>query len=356
MITRPLVFRDEHLPGELRHREPQIRQIIQELNRMTAEALDQDVLISGPSGVGKTVLGRHTLDEYAAEHGLPWTRIRTLGMTSGDVLREVIDQHPSDVTVAANTPNDELPDILREVVDEHYVVMLDEGDGLPETGAVRELVDVPNVGVLVVCHDAMDWLSRADPRVRDHFQGGQVELSRYSVDELADILEDRARAGLYPDAVSRAQLESIADGVAGVARNGIQTLRAAAELAADRGHDTIYDDDVADGYERARRHIRAANLNSLPLHHLVLYEIIRTGGRVQASELHERYETIADDIYAGRPKVPISRRDRRNKLAKLREYDLVVREQVNHRWFYSAVDEGLAPPVEFSLTGSTSVS
>lgn len=349
MITRPLVFRDEHLPGELRHREPQIRQIIQTLNRMTGEALDQDVLISGPSGVGKTVLGRHTLDEYASEHGLPWTRIRTLGMTSGDVLRETIDQHPSDVTVAANTPNDELPDILREIVDEHYVVMLDEGDGLPETGVVRELVAVPNIGVLVVCHDAMDWLSRADRRVRERFQGGQVELSRYTVDELADILEDRARIGLRPDAVSRDQLETIADGVAGVARNGIQSLRAAAEIAAEREHDAVRDADIEAAYQRARRRIRESNLGSLPFHHLVLYEIVRAAGEITARKLYEWYERVADDVYAGRPHTPIGRRDRRNKLDKLREYDLLAREQLDHRYLYSAVDQDLPAPLDVDV-------
>lgn len=316
---------------------------------MTSEALDQDVLISGPSGVGKTVLGRHTLDEYAAEHNLPWTRIRTLGMTSGDVLRETIDQHPSDVTVAANTPNDELPDILREIVDGHYVVMLDEGDGLPETGAVRELVDVPNVGILVVCHDAMDWLSRADPRVRNQFQGGQVELSRYTVDELADILEDRARIGLRPDAVSREQLETIADGVAGVARNGIQSLRAAAEIAAEREHDTIRDDDIEAAYERARRRIRESNLGSLPFHHLVLYEIVRIAGEIRARDLYEWYERVADDVYTGRPYTPIGRRDRRNKLDKLREYDLLERQQVDHHWIYSAIDQNLQGPIELNI-------
>jgi len=43
------------------------------------------------------------------------------------------------------------------------------------------------------------------------------------------------------NAISRQQLRSIANGVAGVARFGIRSLRAAAEIADERGHSEILD-------------------------------------------------------------------------------------------------------------------
>jgi len=108
-----------------------------------------------------------------------------------------------------------------------------------------------------------------------------------------------------------------------VARTGIQALLAAAELAEGRGHDQLQDIDIKDAYERARRRIRESNLRSLTLHHHVLYELIRREGELSAGDLHDQYERVADDVYRGTDRLPVGKRSRRNKLDKLREYDLV---------------------------------
>jgi len=147
--------------------------------------------------------------------------------------------------------------------------------------------------------------------------------------------------------VSRAQLEAIADDVAGVAREGVQTLRAAAQIAVEREHSSICDGDVTQAYDRARSRIREANLSSLPFHHRVLYELIREANEITGQQLHARYEEIEEQVYADKQRTPISRRDRRNKLDKLRAYDLVERERLDHRWLYA--------PVDSTLTSSTDI-
>ncbi|EMA69157.1 ATPase AAA [Halorubrum aidingense JCM 13560] len=337
MNVRQQVFDDEAFPPDLRHRESQIQQVIRLLHR--AREKRQGVLITGPSGVGKTVLGRMVLTQYAREHGLGWTWIQTLGLTTGDVFRKAI--RGAGDTVADNAPNAELPRRLRNAIDGRHVLLLDEGDDLAGTGTVGKLASVPGVEVIIIVHNPDDWLARAESSVRQRLHGGRVSLSRYGVDELADILADRARVGLGDDVVSRRQLETIADDVAGVARDGIQTLRAAAELADERDHSRIRDGDVDDAYERARSRIREANLSSLPFHHLVLYELIREAGELTGRQLHARYEEVEEHVYANRQWMPIGRRDRRNKLDKLLEYDLIERYQVDHRWVYSAVTPSL---------------
>jgi len=51
-----------------------------------------------------------------------------------------------------------------------------------------------------------------------------IQLRRYGTDELVDILEGCANRGLAKDLVTRDQLRTIANHVAGVARLGIQSL------------------------------------------------------------------------------------------------------------------------------------
>jgi len=104
--------------------------------------------------------------------------------------------------------------------------------------------------------------------------------------------------------------------------------------------------DIEDSYDRALHRIRQSNLNSLPLHHHVLYELIRVAGEVSASELHERYENAAEQLYAGYPQTPIGKRSRRNKLTKLREYELVEHEGPPQNRVYRVLDGELESVIE----------
>jgi len=186
--------------------------------------------------------------------------------------------------------------------------------------------------------------ARAGDTVRSRF-AVHVQPHRYTVPELVDILEPRAEQGLVGGIVSQRQLETLADGAVGVARRGIQALRAAAELAGERGHTTVTDQDIADSFARPAKRIRESNLQSLTTHHQVLYALVRDAGVIKASALNKRYDRLNDQLYQGRPVSPITKRDRRNKLTKLIEYDLIdASDDRNTR--YEVVDEQLASPLD----------
>jgi len=190
-----------------------------------------------------------------------------------------------------------------------------------------------------------EWLSRLDTADDYlHRPSVQLGLGRYGVAELADILEPRARRGLVHDAVGRDQLERIADRAAGNAREAILTLHGAATVASERDRETIVEADIPPGHERGQRWGREAALSSLPLHHHVLYELIRHAGSISGERLHTWFDDIADDVYAGYPKTPICRRSRRIKLNKLDEYNLIESEN-NYRVLDAEVRSDLALPI-----------
>ena len=324
MILETDVFREKRLPRDLVHRESEVAQVSRALQPALRGDRPEDLLISGPSGVGKTTLARLFLDNPQSPTNLDSTLLRVLGETTGSVLRDAIDDHPSDISVHRGVATDRLAGILRDAVDDPYVLVLDEADDLPETEALDELMSVPGVAVIAIAHDAEEWLARIDQRYRPQFSGEHhVRLDRYSPGELADILEPRAEQGLDLDAWSRPILETVADEVAGRARDAIQTLKWAARLAGRRGHDQITSQDIIDGHGEAQREIRAANLESLPYHHHVLFELVRRDGPIDSRDLHERYEAIASGAYDGHMGTPIGKRSRVLKLQKLAEYNLI---------------------------------
>lgn len=351
MITNREVFEDEFLPSELNHRDGETDVLIQAFEPAMQSEPPGEVLIHGPSGVGKTALARYVLQKLELEADVDHAFVRCLGKSTGDVLRAILDDLGGDPSPTAPVTN--LVDDVRTRTDGPLIVVLDEADGLPDIEVLEHLVSIDHLAAVPICHDADDWLARTDDGVRDRFAGQELWLDRYGVAELANILEERARLGLRQGSYDRQDLEAIADEVAGVARFGIKALQAAAEIADEREHQKIRQPDIRDSFERAQRRIRAANLDSLPLHHHVIYELIRLGEPIDGPTLHEQYDAVADEVYHGTDLAPIGQRARRKKLEKLREYDLIEYDGDTLDRHYWVADATLAARIDIPEVPST---
>ncbi|WP_227015890.1 AAA family ATPase [Haloarcula sp. JP-L23] len=304
MITDPSVFEDDHF-ATLKHREGKLSELLRAWEPAASGEPAADVMLYGPQGVGKTLLARHGLQRIAQEAAVESAHVGCLGLSTAGILREVLSQLPGEDPYPT-MPKEDLDLTLRERVDEPVIVVLDEADDLPDQTALDRLCEVPGLSVVIVCHKRERWLSRVDGHVRHRLTGQEIGLDKYGTEELADILYARAREGLEYGAVDRDTLERLADIAAGVARKGIYRLHAAAALAERRRHEVIQPSDVEQSAALAQRWMLENNLASLGLHHHVLYELIRRAGRLSTSEVHDRYDGVADVVYDGRELTPIN--------------------------------------------------
>ena len=347
MIIKREIFEEEFLPDEdFLHRHEELNELSRALDPAARGERAEDVLVSGPSGVGKTSTVRHVLRTLKRETYVPTARIRCLDKSRAGVFYDAIQQHPRDAAKLPNAPADELYETLADIVTTPYILVLDEADSLHELDVLRELLAIPLLSVIVITHDVEEWRNRLDAQLRSRFLTTRhMHLDRYATGELAEILDARSEAGLEPNVISDLQLVEIADEVAGVAREGIQSLREAALLADERNHDEIRDDDVADSYMRARARIRRANLRSMGYAHHIVYELVRQEGKLKMGELWTLYETHAPELYRDRDQEPVST-DRQilNYLEKLIEYDAVCKEGENRWRTYYPVDPDLTAP------------
>jgi len=322
MITDRTVWEMDHLPRRLLHRD----HALNHLRRRLPPDGSGDILLHGPSGVGKTALARFVLEDLARETSVPTAHVHTMGMTTGDVCRDVLAQLGGDCH--RTMPHLDVVDRLRGRVgpSEPAVAVLDEADDLGGGDIFRLLDDVDGLHWVVIVHDRDEWVGHLEESAVQHRLDrvdAALALDRYSTAELADILQRRVDHGLRGNPVERDQLEHIADECAGVARNAIQVLRSAARLAEERRHDRIRDTDIADAWGRAERRILEAAIESVTFHHQVLYELVRQAGGIEKDEIQDHYAQVAEEIYEGEPVEPICDRERRRKLSKLEDYGLI---------------------------------
>jgi len=351
MIADPQFFDDDRLPRTLFHRGSAVDTLTRAFEPATHGEPGDDIIVTGGPGVGKTTLVKHTLERSQDLAGLDHAYVPALGLTTAGILRSVLMQLPGP-DPDSNTAREDLDLFLHERVNDPAVVVLDEAKALHATDGLERLLEIDLLSVVVICHDPDRWLSLADPDVREAMRTvPRLEVTPFRTAELADILGARAQHGLDGDPIGRSQLERIADDVGGVARRGIQVLRAAATVASERAHVEIHDGDIEDAYDRADRRILELNLASLPVHHHILYEIVRESGPIQARYLHDHYDAIDERVYGERAATPICRRHRRNALDKLRDYDLLQATGPNNQYReYSVADPRVQSQLDMSVT------
>ncbi|MDQ2053207.1 AAA family ATPase [Halobellus sp. H-GB7] len=353
MITNSSVFEDDTPPRELMYREAEVEALHRAWKPTLGGQAGDEVIISGSSGVGKTSLAQHTIERIEAQTETAHAYVQCLGASPQKILATVLQAHPTASFPAGEESLAALTETLRDAVSHPYIVILDEAEGLPDLNALDRLADVPQLSTVVIVHNPTRWRSRlSNEAVSERYiDATDVEVDKFGVDELADILRARARVGLQPGVVDRSQLEWIADEVAGVARYGIQSLRAAAEHAADRGAFEIEAEDIEACFELAQRRIREINLRSLTVHHHILYALIHAAGSINGVELHERYDAVAEQVYADTTLTPIVRRTRRDRLRKLEEYELITQEGTGVAR-YEVADASVQPPIDVSVAAS----
>jgi Cdc6-like AAA superfamily ATPase len=278
----------------------------------------ENAFIHGPSGAGKTTLAKHTLDLLRRDSmQFTWGYVNCISdSTESAVLYELVRDAKRGADLRREgTKASTLTARLRDL-EEPFVAVVDEVDALSDPSMLATLYETAGVSFILITVEADPVMARLDERIRSRVAtAAECQLDKYSHDELVDILQARARAGLRDGAVTEPALGRMANIAAGDARMAIALLRRAARTARNDRLTEISANLVASVTDEAHQAVRERHVRTLGTHNRLLYEIISEAGTIQASDLHDAYEHRAED--------PKSKRMRRQYLESLERYDLI---------------------------------
>lgn len=322
MIQNARVLREHYVPQEIEGRNQELNDLSRALAPIEDEEVAEDAFLFGPSGTGKTAIARYTLNQLEREVlGVTtqyincWDRYSRFG-----TLHDVIDGFTSTVDIhRQSTATDELLTNIKEYDGPPYVVVLDETDQLQDKKVLYDLYEVPNISMIMISNEESELFAQLGSRLHSRLHSARrIQLDRYSLAELADILEVRAQHALVEGAISRGNLELISDMAAGDARIGIGILRAAAGDADYEGVETISGEIIEEAASEARRTLHQKTLDQLREDQRLIYDIFQKHRDLEPAEVYELYEERAED--------PKTNRTVRNHLQKLQHYNLIAAE------------------------------
>jgi archaeal cell division control protein 6 len=306
------------LPNSLPFREQQSNAIAEILSTILQGSKPSNLLLYGKTGTGKTVVARKVLKELkeTAERGnlvVAYVNARTESTeyrTLAEFAKSLELPKEEQIPFTGLSTGEVVDRISRQIKRKgmHAVLVLDEIDYL-----VREFGDgvlyeftrsnermAPGFLSLVGISNDLKFKEGLDPRVLSSLSEEELVFPPYTVDELREILKERARVAFMPSAASAAAINlcaAMAGSEHGDARRAIDLLRIAGEVAERGGLKEIDDTCIRQASDKMEVDRVDEAIRSLPVQNkAILYAVSRFNGGTNTGELYLAYSNLCKKL------------------------------------------------------------
>ena len=308
----------EYVPTHLPFRDAQTKAVAQVLAPILRGGKPSNLLLYGKTGTGKTAVARYVLSRLEREAGrrnlvvayvntrLENTEYRTLAEFAKALPLPKDEQIP----FTGLSIGEVVERIFRQIRknNTHTVLVMDEIDYLVRTfgdGILYEFTRsnerlAPGFLSLVGISNDLKFKDNLDPRVLSSLSEEELVFPPYTVDELRQILTERARLAFKPAAASPAAINlcaAMAGSEHGDARRAIDLMRIAGEVADRDGLKQIDDSCIRRASEKMEVDRVDEAIRSLPVQNkAILSAVSRFDGGTNTGELYIAYGNLCRRI------------------------------------------------------------
>lgn len=308
----------EYVPASLPFRDAQTKAVAQILAPILRGSKPSNLLLYGKTGTGKTAVVNYVLSRLKAEANTPDlvlayvnTRLadgeyRTLadfakfldlmkekqipltGLAIGEVIARISENIKSNKKKVILVL-DEIDYLVRVFGDDILYAFTRSGERLS-----------PGFLAIVGISNDLRFKEGLDPRVLSSLSEEELVFPPYTVDELREILAERARVAFRPSVASAAAINlcaAMAGSEHGDARRAIDLLRIAGEVAEREGLKQIDDSCIRKASDKMEVDRVDEAIRSLPVQNkAILFAVSRFDGGTNTGELYIAYSNLCKKI------------------------------------------------------------
>ncbi len=300
----------EYIPQNLPFRDSQTKAVAEVLAPVLHGSKPSNLLLYGKTGTGKTAVARYVLSRLKQEAGggaLVVAYVNTrLANTEYRALAELGQAIEVQIPFTGLSIGEVVGRVFKEIQlkKSHVILVMDEIDYLVKTfgdGILYEFTRsserlTPGLLSLVGISNDLKFKEGLDPRVLSSLSEEELVFPPYTVEELREILTERARMAFRPSAASAAAINlcaAMAGSEHGDARRAIDLLRIAGEVAEREGLKQIDDDCVRRASDKMEHDRVEDAIHSLPVQtKAVLLAVSRFKGGTNTGELYQMYSSL----------------------------------------------------------------
>jgi cell division control protein 6 len=311
------VFRDEHVfeidyvPETFNHRESQLRSLKYALRPAVRGSRPLNTMVRGPPGTGKTTAVQKLFGELGRRQDVRAVRVNcqvdaTRYAVFSRLFEHIFEYEPPSSGISFKKLFGQITDRLVEA-GEVLVVALDDvnylfyeneaSDALYSLLRAHETHSGAKIGVILVSSDLdLDAMDELDSRVQSVFRPEEVYFPKYDVEEIVDILRERASRGFHEGVLDAPELDRVAELTAesGDLRVGIDLLRRAGLNAEMRASRSVTVEDVEEAYDKSKYVHLSRCLRGLSESERALVEVVAEHDGEQAGPVYEAFHERTD--------------------------------------------------------------
>ncbi|MEM5802227.1 MAG: AAA family ATPase [Candidatus Aenigmatarchaeota archaeon] len=331
MFYEPKIFKNEealsfeYLPEILPHRENQIQLIAKNIEPVARKRKPQNTFIFGPPGIGKTAVTKFVFREF--EENYSNAKTIYINCWSYNTSIAILSKICEDLQIYVQRRGWAKDEILKRLIealnksDKGIVVALDEVDQLifKDSNALYDLLRINQYvknpfGLIFISNNPFIF-SKVEPRIKSSLAIEEIEFKPYNLEEMKDILEERAKLAFYAfenGVILLASNHAMRKG--GDVRVGLEVLMKAGRIAEEEKENKVkveHAKKILEEVTKVKPKILEEKLNE---HEKKILEILEEK-ELSFRELYLKYSQSIDN--------PVTERMLRNYLKHLQEINLI---------------------------------
>lgn len=278
MFRNEAVLDYEYLPKLLPFRENQQKEIANSIKPIFMNKKPRNVFIYGSSGIGKTACTKYVLkdlEEYTSE--VTCIHINVWDFQTKKAIFDEIAKQLS-IVIPGGTKSDEvLKKIVKKLkIKKGCVIALDEIDKTRDTSFLYQLIDNLRNSCIILITNKPNFMVRVDQRIKSRLSPTYLEFKAYSLNEVAQILKERAKLAFIPNKVPKKIFNHIVSKTYQVKdiRFGLFLLSQSGRIADSEGADKLSIEHVKKASQNTKDFIETSSTHGLLEDEKIILSII----------------------------------------------------------------------------------